>query len=121
MDKFLKPGVMLLFCGLLLAVPTSSSAVSAVRTGQANGAPAELFQARCARCHKADGSGLPKYRKKGQPDFSSAKWQKSRTDEQIIKAITFGKGESMPAFKTKLSADEIKALTSQIRSLARKP
>jgi mono/diheme cytochrome c family protein len=80
---------------------------------------AALFAARCAKCHGPDGRGTPKYLKKGQKDFTDVKWQKSRTDAQLTKAIADGKGDFMPAWKEKLSVEEIKALVDQIRAFGK--
>src|ERR1700693_5435071 len=62
-----------------------------------------VYAAKCALCHGKDGRGLPNWRAKGQPDFTVAKWQKSRTDAQLIAVTKEGKGKFMPAFKAKLS------------------
>jgi cytochrome c oxidase cbb3-type subunit 3 len=80
----------------------------------------ELFASKCAKCHGQDGRGTPKYLKKGQKDFTDAQWQKSRTDAQLTKAVVEGKGDFMPAWKDKLSAEEIKALVGQIRAFGKK-
>jgi cytochrome c oxidase cbb3-type subunit 3 len=80
---------------------------------------AALFSAKCAKCHGADGRGTPKYLKKGQNDFTDVKWQKSRTDGQLTKAIADGKGDFMPSWKEKLSAEEIKALVGQVRAFGK--
>lgn len=76
---------------------------------------AALFAAKCAKCHGQDGQGTPKYLKKGQKNFTETTWQKSRTDSQLTKVIADGKGDLMPPWKEKLSAEEIKALVDQIR------
>ena len=73
------------------------------------------FSGTCALCHGADGRGTPTWRAKGQPDFTSAKFQNSRSDDQLFNSISNGKG-SMPAWKEKLSGDEIKALIRKVRS-----
>jgi mono/diheme cytochrome c family protein len=75
-----------------------------------------LYTAKCQKCHGADGKGVPKYQKSGQKSFADPAWQKSQTDAQITAVITKGKGDYMPAFKGKLTADEIKALVARIRS-----
>jgi cytochrome c5 len=80
---------------------------------------AGLFAANCAKCHGQDGRGIPKYLKKGQKDFTDIKWQKSRTDAQLTKTIADGKGEYMPPWKDKFSAEEIKALVDKIRDLGK--
>lgn len=110
---------------LILAVIVSSYVV-------ATGAPSEnsaagpaadgtaIFAAKCALCHGKDGRGLPNWRAKGQPDFTDAQWQKSRTDSQLADITANGKGKFMPSFKAKLSADEITAVVARIRALGKK-
>ena len=78
--------------------------------------PSENFQTYCAVCHGDDGKGqTPKGKEKGARDFTVAKWQKSVDDTRLEDSITKGRGK-MPSFKTKLSADDIKALVKEVRS-----
>ena len=79
-----------------------------------------IYPAKCAICHAKDGRGLPNWRSKGQPDFTDAKWQKSRTDAQIAEVTKNGKGKYMPAFKTKLSDEDIAAVVARVRAFAKK-
>src|SRR6266700_2426419 len=55
---------------------------------------AAVYKSRCVKCHGADGKGKPDF----TPDFTDAKWQSSRKDEEITQSITDGKGE-MPAYE----------------------
>ena len=111
---------------LLLSVfIISTFTLSAGGSASLNSAPvaadgAALYTAKCTICHAKDGRGLPNWRSKGQPDFSDAKWQKSRTDAQIADATKNGKGKFMPAFKAKMSDEEISAVVARIRSFAKK-
>ena len=101
--------VMILVLGLqssTTALPPAPSAVDAGAT----------YTAKCAKCHGPDGKGVEKYKKQGVKDFTDAKWQKSRTDAQFTASITNGKGDVMPAFKGKISPDEIKALVAHVRA-----
>lgn len=97
---------------------TGTAAIPAAARTAADGNA--IFAAKCATCHGKDGSGIPNWRAKGQPDFRDAKWQKSKTDAQIADVTKNGKGKYMPAFKTKLSDEEIAAVVSRIRSFAKK-
>ncbi len=92
------------------ALPTVSTAPDAVA----------IYAAKCAKCHGSDGSGTEKYKKKGIKDFTDAKWQKSRSDAQFTASISNGKGEVMPSWKAKLSAEEIKTLVGLVRSWGKK-
>ena len=76
-----------------------------------------LFAKKCAVCHGKDGTGLPNWKSKGQPNLTKSEWQDSHTDEEIADTIKNGKGESMPPFKDKLSDEEITTLVSRVRML----
>ncbi len=73
---------------------------------------ADTFKAKCAMCHGADGAGKPAM---GTKPLGSADVQKM-SDADLTSAITNGKGK-MPAYKGKLSDDQIKELVSYIRTL----
>jgi cytochrome c6 len=94
--------------------PASHGAAYPVADGAA------LFAAKCATCHGKDGRGIPNWRSKGQPDFTDAKWQKSQTDAQIAAATKNGKGKYMPAFKAKLSDEDVAAVVARIRAFGKK-
>lgn len=81
---------------------------------------ATLYKAKCAVCHSADGSGTSEMGKGlGSPDLRSDATQKE-TDAQLTDSITNGKGKKMPAYKGKLTDDQIKDLVAYIRDLAKK-
>ncbi|MEW6131465.1 MAG: c-type cytochrome [Acidobacteriota bacterium] len=80
----------------------------------------EIFNSKCATCHAKDGRGLPNWKAKGQADFSDAKWQQAHSDWQIADAIRNGKGKFMPAWKTKLTDNEILSLVARIRAFKKK-
>ncbi|MCM3870293.1 MAG: cytochrome c [Pyrinomonadaceae bacterium] len=77
-----------------------------------------LYASKCVICHGKNGAGTAALRAKGQPDLSTADWQKTHSDEQIAARIREGKGK-MPGFAKKLSDEEIKALVKQVRTLRR--
>jgi len=90
-----------------------------VGASRAYGDGASDYKAKCASCHAADGSGdTPAGKMMKVVDLRSAEVQKM-TDAQQIDATTNGKGK-MPAYKDKLSADQIKAVVAYIRTLAKK-
>lgn len=110
------------------AIVAAAFAVLTHSTANANGSRlalstsmdvAALFNSKCAVCHGKDGRGLPNWRAKGQPDFSDAKWHSARTDAQIAQSISDGKGKFMPAWKGKLSPEEISGLVKNIRAFKR--
>jgi cytochrome c6 len=79
---------------------------------------ASLYASKCSICHAKNGAGTPAWRAKGQPDLSTAEWQKTHSDEEIATRIRDGKGK-MPGFGKKLSDEDIKALVRQVRTLRR--
>ena len=81
---------------------------------------AALFGQKCALCHGKDGKGLAQWRAKGQPDFTDAHFQSSVTDQEISDVIHNGKGKFMPAFKGKLTDEQITALVAQVRAFGKK-
>jgi cbb3-type cytochrome c oxidase subunit III len=102
----------------LLVVLNNSTAASKPSTTAVDGSA--LFSSKCVICHGKDGAGLPNWRAKGQPDFTNVDWQKSRTDTQIAETIKNGRGKFMPAFKEKLSDDEIVAIVGRVRQLGKR-
>ena len=110
---------------LLAAIIVSSYVVATGGPAARNANPTvadgnALYVAKCATCHGKDGRGIPNMRSKGQPDFTEAAWQKSKTDAQITEATKNGKGKLMPAFKTKMSDVEIAAVVARVRSFGKK-
>jgi cytochrome c553 len=70
------------------------------------------YDKHCAVCHGADGKG-------GEgtmtvPNFKDAAWQKRRTDQNFFDSIAKGKG-MMPAWKEKLTEEQIKSMAAFIR------
>ncbi len=96
---------------ILLTVAAVAFPVLAAEDGAA------LYKAKCAGCHAADGTGSPMGKKLGAKPLGSAEIQKL-SDADLEKVIAAGKGK-MPAFKT-LTADQVKALVTAIRSFAKK-
>jgi cytochrome c6 len=77
------------------------------------------FKAKCAMCHAADGSGSTATGKTLKVrDLGSADVQ-GQTDAQLTAIITDGKNK-MPAYKGKLTDDQIKGLVTYVRGLAKK-
>ena len=80
---------------------------------------ASVYSTKCAMCHAADGSGnTPAGKATKARDFASPEVQ-SLTDAQLSEIITNGK-DKMPAYKGKLTDDQIKGLVTYIRELAKK-
>ena len=95
------------------------AALALSRPVRAQDAPT-LFKTKCAACHDADGSGSGAMAKQlGAPDLRADVVQK-KTDAQLTDEITSGVGQKMPAYKGKLTDDQIKGLVGFIRGLAKK-
>ena len=75
---------------------------------------ADLFKAKCAACHGADGTGSAMGKKMGAHDFTTADVQKM-SDAELTDVITNGKNKK-PKYAT-LKPEEIKGLVAYIRSL----
>jgi mono/diheme cytochrome c family protein len=80
---------------------------------------AAVYKAKCAMCHGPDGKGdTPTGKAMKVASLVSDEVQK-KTDAQLIDSTTNGKNK-MPAFKGKLTDDQIKDLIKYIRGLAKK-
>jgi mono/diheme cytochrome c family protein len=81
-----------------------------------------LFNVSCGGCHGRDGRGGGVGLPPGVqlPDFSSAEFQKSRTDAAIAQVITEGRG-MMPPFAKQVNPQGIVALVAHVRRLAVSP
>jgi cytochrome c6 len=102
----------------LLAV-VSMGILMSLAASTAFAGSAEIYKAKCAACHGADGSGqTPVGKSMKIRDLRSAEVQK-QTDANLVKIITDGKAK-MPAFKTKLSVADISSLVAYIRGMAKK-
>jgi cytochrome c6 len=98
----------------LLAVALAAPAARAAD------ARSENFQTYCSVCHGDDGRGQTEEgKKKGARDLTNAKWQDKVDDARMVRSVTKGH-DKMPAFEKKLSADEIKALVAEVRTLVKK-
>jgi len=106
MNSAISRGLVIAAAGMALLVwPASSRADEAT----------DLFKAKCAMCHGADGAGKPAMKTR---DMGSADVQK-QTDAELTTIITGGKNK-MPAYGTKLTPEQITGLVAHIRTLAKK-
>jgi len=71
-----------------------------------------FYDKNCAGCHGVDGKGGD--RALITPNFKDTAWQKGRTDQNLFDSITKGKG-MMPAWKDKLTEEQIKSIAAFIR------
>jgi cytochrome c553 len=110
--------VVLIF--LHASIYTGSSAKMPGNTiPQKDADPNFLFTRNCASCHGKDGRAKTfKAKFNHAQDLVNANWQASITDEHMLFSILRGKGR-MPAFRKKLSENEIAALVTYVRMLKR--
>ena len=84
----------------------------------------EDWEAKCRKCHGADGHGQTSMgRKLHAPNFTKERWQKRHDDDEVKKTINEGvveKGKRlMPAFQEKLSPEQIDALVAYVRAFGK--
>ncbi len=75
---------------------------------------AALFNRYCIRCHGVDGRGV--WDIPGVPDFTNARWQTARSDDQIARIIIEGRGGVMPTFRGTLNLEEAWAMARYLRT-----
>ena len=93
---------------------TSGASFATARKDPPDGA--SIFKRNCAMCHGPDGKGIAAMK---TPDFTDPKVLASLTDQQMLEIITNGKsGTAMPAWRDKLSEEDIRAVQAYVRSLA---
>src|SRR5262249_7601030 len=63
-----------------------------------------LYNRYCIRCHGVDGRGI--WDIPHVPDFTNARWQATRSDGQLTRAILQGRGAVMPPFRGTLTLEE---------------
>ncbi|MBK7155843.1 MAG: cytochrome c [Sandaracinaceae bacterium] len=78
-----------------------------------------VYLVACAGCHGAEGRGdgpdrAPIMR---LPNFQSAQWQATLSDDQLVSIITLGRG-MMPAFGERVPPEGVRGLVAHLRSMA---
>lgn len=80
---------------------------------------AKTFKDNCTLCHGEDGSGnTPTGKALKAKDLRSDEVQ-NKSDDELTKVITKGQG-NMPAWGSKLSAEQIKSLVAYVRQIRKK-
>jgi len=82
-----------------------------------------VYMKKCKKCHGADGKGQTKMGiKHKSPDFTDSGWQGKNSKDKVVKAVTNGvlkpdgTKTKMKAFKEKLSAEEISAVSDYVKA-----
>jgi cytochrome c6 len=101
-----------LLAGVLVLVSPATGSVVDVET---------VYGANCASCHGADGKGrTPAGKKLRVKDLAASTLPDAEMEKQITAGTQDAKGnQRMPAFKDKLSAEEIAALVAFVKTLRR--
>jgi cytochrome c6 len=94
------------------------SAAAFSQTAASSSKGKEIFARKCVTCHGSDGAGSAVGKSLKVADLRSALVQK-KSDTDLAHVISEGKN-SMPAFGNDLSADEVKAMVSYVRTLKMK-
>jgi mono/diheme cytochrome c family protein len=105
-------------CGLVAMVALSARAAAQQPTDAAT-----LYGRQCASCHGAAGTPNPAMARSlgAMPDFADARGVAAQPDSVLLAAITAGKGRGMPAYRSRLSAVQIRALVTYVKSLSKRP
>jgi cytochrome c6 len=93
---------------LTLVLLVAALAVPAFADATPDGAA--LYKSKCAMCHGPNGEG--------KAAMKTTAFKKDLAEADIVKAIENGKGK-MPAYKGKLSPDEITQVAKHVKSLAK--
>jgi ubiquinol-cytochrome c reductase cytochrome b subunit len=110
-----------------MSEPTQAVAAEAARPTEPAGPiqradVARIYNEQCAACHSVDGSarqiraGMPTI-----PDFTSMAWQMSQTDLEIVHRISDGNEPLMPAYRNRLSQQQILGLAIYVRAFVSVP
>jgi cbb3-type cytochrome c oxidase subunit III len=119
--------VVVFWVGVLVFLTSVAAAASGVSTAAEpqKGRAAQIergravYADRCVRCHGADGQGRTRLGETVEaPDLSDPTFQRGRSSARMIASVTNGRG-GMPAFKKKLSRQDIAASIAYVRTLRR--
>jgi mono/diheme cytochrome c family protein len=101
---------MLLLCLMLASFCLSAAAGVEVDVKQGE----TTYNSRCKVCHGAD--GVPKSFAKDSAAFNDPAWKEATSIEAIEKVVAEGR-KRMPAFRNKLTPEEIKAVSAYLMTL----
>jgi len=73
-----------------------------------------LYDTKCSQCHGKDGIAKPPG--KGSRNFNDPAFQSASSVDSIAKITSEGKGK-MPAYRSKLSPEQINAVAAHVKTL----
>lgn len=91
----------------------------AIPAAFAQGPGATVYKTKCEMCHGPDGKAATPMAKMMKVPSFDASGVKKKSDAALVKAIEDGVGK-MPAYKSQLSAKQIKDVVAYIRILEKK-
>ena len=97
-------------------VALAGVALALTTAGQAQDTGAATYKAKCEHCHGADGMSHTFAGKMTHAANLKDPKVTSATDEDLIAVVTNGR-KKMPAFKGKLTDEQIKAVVGYIRAI----
>ena len=105
---------------VVAAVVLSLFTVIGANTNEAAAADAgTIYNRQCASCHGRDGRGRTrKGRQTHARDMTDGSWQDDVSDERLFNSISNGR-RKMPAFRKKISENDIDALVAYVRRMRR--
>jgi mono/diheme cytochrome c family protein len=121
MQTILKVAAFLSFCAIVFVFAASGAAHAYLpltddRTAESVSSPRSLYIQNCARCHGADGRAETRLGKKLEAADLTSDDIKSMSTAKITRAITNGRAD-MPAFRRKLTRQQIAQVADYVRSL----
>ena len=118
--------VLPLVAGLGLSLASTTWALNEHTAGDTTKSPYTIYaglgfavQESCYYCHGNGGKGTTEGLSFGVPDFTSAEFQSSKTDKQLIDHLNKGKGKC-PSYQGKMSPEMIEKMVGIVRNFAAK-
>jgi mono/diheme cytochrome c family protein len=113
----------LVLCAIVLSFSSLAAvAASGEPESKKSKPPADgrtVYANNCARCHGGDGTSQTTMGQMTEaPDLTDPAWQRGKGTSRMAASVANGRGQ-MPAFKKKLSRQEIAAAVAYIRTLKR--
>jgi cytochrome c oxidase cbb3-type subunit III len=114
----------LVLCAIVLSFSSLAAvaAVSGEPESKKSKRPADgrtVYSNNCARCHGGDGTGQTTMGQMTEaPNLTDAAWHRGKSASRMAASVANGRGQ-MPAFKKKLSRQEIAAAVAYVRTLKR--
>jgi len=93
---------------------TLSAAVAVALSARAADDGKVLYETKCAMCHGKDGVAKPAG--KGSRNFNDPAFQAAASVESVARIATDGKGK-MPAYRSKLSPEQIRLVAAHVKGL----